>query len=79
MKKIKTQKISYEQEADILRVEILKSPIDYAAEIGPFVIHFNKKGIPVYVEILEASKFLKETGKAYLKGRTVQLSKMQYA
>ena len=78
MKKNKTQKISYEQEADILRVEILKSPIDYAAEIGSFVIHFNKKGIPVYVEILEASKFLKETEKAYSKGKTVHMSKMQY-
>ncbi|MBI2645393.1 DUF2283 domain-containing protein [Candidatus Uhrbacteria bacterium] len=72
------QKISYEQEADILRVEILTSPIDYATEIGPFVIHFNKKGIPVYVEILEASKFLKETERAYSKRKTVHIQKMQY-
>lgn len=51
--------MSYEPEADVLRIEIGKNPIDYAAEVGNVVVHFNKKGVPVYFEILEATGFLK--------------------
>lgn len=66
MAKSKTAKrISYEKEADVLRVEIGTSPIDYAQELGPLIVHFSKKGLPVYVEILDASKFLRETQKAF--------------
>ncbi|MEK7586317.1 MAG: DUF2283 domain-containing protein [Patescibacteria group bacterium] len=58
-KKIKTiEKISYEPEADVLSWEVSKQPIDFAKEIGNFVVHFNKNQTPVLVEILEASKFL---------------------
>ena len=60
-----TKRISYEKEADVLRIELGKSAIDYATELGPLIVHFNKKGLPVYVEILEASKFLRETEKAF--------------
>lgn len=58
-------KISYEPEADVLRVEVSKQPIDYAKEIGNFVVHFTKEGLPVYIEILEASKFKRVTEKAF--------------
>lgn len=51
--------MSYETEADVLRIEVSKRPIDYAAEIGNVVVHFSAEGIPVYFEILEATKFLK--------------------
>lgn len=51
--------MSYEPEADVLRVELGRAPIDYASEMGNVVVHFSKKGIPVYVEILEAAGFLK--------------------
>lgn len=67
MKKRETKKISYEKEADILRVELVRSPIDYAQEMGPFVIHFSKRGVPVYVEVLNASQFLKESERAFVR------------
>ncbi len=67
MKKRETKKISYEKEADILRVELARSPIDYAQEMGPFIIHFSKRGIPVYVEVLNASQFLKESERAFIR------------
>jgi len=51
-------KISYEPEADVLMWEITDKPIDYAKEIGNVVVHFTKDGVPVLIEILEASKFL---------------------
>lgn len=49
----------------MLRVEISERPIDYAKEMSNFVVHFSKEGIPVYVEILEATKFRKVTEKAF--------------
>jgi len=57
MKKNRT-KISYEPEADVLMWEITDKPIDYAKEIGNVIVHFTKDGVPVLIEILEASKFL---------------------
>lgn len=61
MKKINNNvKMSYEPEADILRIETGRQPIDYATEIGNVVVHFSPRDIPVYFEILEATKFLKQ-------------------
>jgi len=54
------QKISYEPEADVLRVEFNKRPIDYAAEVGNVVVHFSPENVPVYLEFLEASKFVSD-------------------
>lgn len=59
------QKISYEPEADVLRVEVSKQPIDYAKEIGNFVVHFSKDDQPVYLEILEAAKFQRVANQAF--------------
>lgn len=56
----KKMKMSYEPEADILRIESGKGSIAYATELGDTVVHFSPNGTPVYVEILEASKFLKQ-------------------
>jgi len=52
--------MSYEPEADILRIEASQMPIEYATEIGNVIVHFSPDGIPVYFEILEATKFLKQ-------------------
>lgn len=57
----KKPKFSYEAEADVLRIEISEEPIDYAKEMGNFVVHFSPRGLPVYLEILEAKKFLLQT------------------
>ncbi|MCD6148724.1 DUF2283 domain-containing protein [bacterium] len=56
-------KIRYDSESDVLSWEISKRPIDYAVEIGNMVLHFSPDNIPVYVEILEAKKFLGKTQK----------------
>lgn len=61
MKKINRKvKMSYEPEADVLRIESGNGPIAYATEIGDTIVHFSPDDMPVYVEILEASKFLKQ-------------------
>ena len=72
MKNNKEIKISYEPEADVLTYEITNQQIDYAEEVGNFVVHFTKNNMPVLVEILEASKFLKKAEK--LTGKTGDLS-----
>lgn len=53
-------KISYEPDADVLTWEISKKPIDYAEELGDFIVHFTKNNQPVLIEILEASKFFRK-------------------
>ena len=61
MKKEKT-KISYDPDADVLSMELSGSKrIDYATEAGNFVVHFSKKNIPVLVEVLQATQFLKRS------------------
>lgn len=48
----------YDKESDVLAVTISKAPFDYAEEMDDFIVHFDRKNKPVYVEILNASKFL---------------------
>ena len=58
--KNKDTKIAYDVEADVLSVEnSTRTPIDYAQEMGNVVVHFSKKGVPVLVEILQASELFK--------------------
>ena len=59
MKNKNISKINYEPEADVLTLELSGQKIDYAKEIGNFVVHFNQQNIPVLVEILEATSFLR--------------------
>ena len=56
---MKNSRMSYEPEADVLRIESGRQPIDYATELGNMIVHFNRNGQPVYFEILEATKFFK--------------------
>lgn len=72
MENNKKTKISYEPEADVLTYEITNQSIDYAQEVGDIVVHFTKNNMPVLVEILEASKFLKKAEK--LTSKTGNLS-----
>lgn len=69
-------KISYDVEADVLRVEISKQPIDYAKEMGNIVVHLTKEGIPVYLEFLEAKRFLTKTRNILEKTTSLEFSKI---
>ena len=75
MKNSKKPKISYEPEADVLRVEISKEPIDFAQEMGNIIVHFSEKGLPVYLEILEAKKFLLQTERILKKTEALEFVK----
>ncbi|CAD6493621.1 MAG: hypothetical protein FFODKBPE_00530 [Candidatus Argoarchaeum ethanivorans] len=60
-------KISYNREDDILVYEVGEGKIDYAEEMGPIIVHFDKKGKPLLLEILDASEFITQTTKFSMK------------
>jgi uncharacterized protein YuzE len=62
----KQQKISYEPEADVLRIEIKKGRIDDTIEFGNFIIHLDKDLKPLYMEIIKAKDFLLRTNQSVL-------------
>jgi len=54
-----TYKIKYDEEADILTVVVTeKGKLSYAEEIGDIIVHFDKDGKPLFMEILQASKIV---------------------
>jgi uncharacterized protein YuzE len=63
----KQPKISYEPEADVLRIEIKKGKLYDTIELGNFVIHLDKNLKPLYMEILKAKEFLLRTNQSVLK------------
>jgi uncharacterized protein YuzE len=65
--KNKKIKISYEPEADVLRIEIRKGKIYDILELGNFIIHLDKNLKPFYMEILNAKDFLLKTNQSVLK------------
>lgn len=61
--KMKTHKVLYEPEDDVLNIWLSKKPIDYAEDDNGVIIHYTKTKEPVYIEILDATRFFKESGK----------------
>ena len=52
-------KFKYEREDDVLNIWLSDRKIDYGDQTGDIIVHFTKDEEPVYIEILDASKFLK--------------------
>ncbi len=44
--------------------EVSNDPIDYAEEMDSVIVRFDRKGGPVLLEILDATKFLAKTIRA---------------
>ncbi len=53
-------KAKYYEDADLISWKISKKHFEYASRSGDFVVHYSKDDEPVLIEILNASKFLKE-------------------
>jgi uncharacterized protein YuzE len=60
-------KISYEPEADVLRIEMRKGRLYDTIELGNFIIHLDKNLKPLYMEIIKAKDFLLQTNQSVLK------------
>ncbi len=50
-------KMKYNKDEDIMLIEVSSEPIDFAEEMGAFIVHFTVDNKPVLLEILEASDF----------------------
>ncbi|MFA4845393.1 MAG: DUF2283 domain-containing protein [Patescibacteria group bacterium] len=56
--------ISYDPDADVLSWDVAsRAPISHATEMGNIVVHFSKKNLPVLIEVLEASKMVKQSAR----------------
>lgn len=54
----------YYKEDDLLVIKLSKKPYKVAEKIGSFIVHYTKDKEPALLEILNASKLLKETSRA---------------
>lgn len=54
----------YYKEDDLLVIKLSKKPYKLAEKVGSFIVHYTKDREPALLEILNASKLLKETSKA---------------
>lgn len=62
-RQILLMKIKYNKQDDVLMIELSRKPIDYAEQSGDLIVHFSPDREAVLLEILDASKFLKQTSK----------------
>lgn len=52
-------KIRYHEDADVLTVILKdKGKLSHAEEVGDIIVHFDKNGQPLFLEILRASKIV---------------------
>jgi len=48
----------YDEESNLISLEIAKGKIAYAKDFKNVIIHFSKAHKPILIEILDASKFI---------------------
>ena len=54
-----TYKIRYDEDADVLTIVVKeKGKLSHAEEVGDIIVHFDKNGKPLFLEILKASKII---------------------
>ncbi|MBI2599510.1 DUF2283 domain-containing protein [Candidatus Daviesbacteria bacterium] len=56
-------KAKYDKEADLLSLRISSTPYKYARQTGDIIVHYSEKKEPVLIEIVNATRFLKDTTK----------------
>lgn len=56
--------VKYYKEDDLLSIRLSRKPFEVAEKVGSFIIHYDKNRNPVLLEILNASKLLRQTSQA---------------
>lgn len=64
---MKRKKIYYEPEDDVLNIWISDKHYDHAEDEDGVIIHYTKDKQPVYIEILDASRFLNTKDTSFYK------------
>jgi len=63
-------RIEYDSEADVLSVLLQeKGELSRAEEVGDLVLHVDKQGNPLYLEVLHASRIIPVMVQALAKGQ----------
>lgn len=62
-------KVSYNRKDDVLMYEVRGGHIDHAEQMGPIIVHFDRRGKPVLLEILDASDFLARSTEAAMNAK----------
>ena len=57
-------KAKYHKDADLLSFRVSKKPYKFARQEGDLIVHYSAEKEPVLIEIVSATKFLKETNKS---------------
>lgn len=66
-KRLKTKEYPefiYEKEDDVLNIYLTHKNFHHAEQEGDVIIHFTEDNEPVYIEILDASNFMRAQSKA---------------
>lgn len=61
------RKIYYEPEDDVLNIWVSSKHFDYAEDNDGVIVHYTKNREPVYIEVLDASRFLGKGYKSFYK------------
>ncbi len=65
-------RIEYDSEADVLSVLLKdKGELSHAEEVGDLVLHVDKLGSPLYLEVLNASNIIPLMVQALAKGQAL--------
>lgn len=64
---MKIPSIKYEPEDDVLNIWLSKKHIDDADDFNGVIVHYTKDREPVYIEVLDASRFLNKEKKSLYK------------
>ena len=59
--------MKYDNEANIMCLELAKGKISHVREFGNFIIHVSRTEKPILIEILDASKFVGQIDKLKIK------------
>ena len=65
-------RLKYDSDADVLLVLLKgKGKLSHAEEIGDVVLHVDRKGSPLFFEVLNASKVVPMMVQAMAKGKVI--------
>jgi uncharacterized protein YuzE len=53
-------KYRYDPKTDILLIELSRGKPDFGEQKGNIITHYNKRGTPIEIEILDASKAISD-------------------
>lgn len=67
-------KLRYDTEDDVLMVWLAEEKVDHAQQKENVIIHFSSQDVPVLLEILGASEFLREVFRSLPEGDRQRVS-----